>query len=325
MKYYLGIDGGGSKINLLLFNENYELVHEGVGGGVTASYLELSVIRENMMAAVRSLTEPFHGERIKVERSFGVLIGPADILNECLATAIDTPSFEGRDEGYMYLLAGGLTDKGGVALSGTGDGAVLINGRSNIYHTGGYGSYMGEDGSGWWIGNRGMFAAVQMIDGWGPDTKLKDYLFDYLKVTNRRGLIPAVYHNADGIPHHSLIASFARFVGKAANEGDEAAIAIIREAGILMAKKMIGLYKINHADLKDFPMYACGGAWKSSPIMLEACNEYLAEHAPGAVVRYGIFDPIVACVIERMLEDGKDPRQYEAFLRQQYGKYLVNI
>ena len=43
----------------------------------------------------------------------------------------------------MYLLAGALTDKGGVALAGTGDGAVYINGKNHIYHCGGYGSYMG--------------------------------------------------------------------------------------------------------------------------------------------------------------------------------------
>ena len=325
MKYYLGVDGGGTKINLILFNENYELVCEGTGGGVTTSYLDISVVRENMMDAVRSLMKPFNGERIKVERAAGVLIGPGKVLNECLATAMDVPPFESRDEGYMYLLAGGLTDKGGVALAGTGDGAVYINGRNDIYHTGGYGSYMGEDGSGWWIGNRGMFAAIQMIDGWGQDTVLKDYLFQYLKVTDRHQLIPAVYSNSEGIPHHSVVAGFTRWVGKAAREGDEAALAIIREAGTLMAKKMIGCYKINNADPANFPMYACGGAWKASPEMLKACNDYLAEHLPGAVVRFGTFDPIVASVIEKMIEDGKDARECESFLRAQYGQYLVKV
>ena len=137
MKYYLGVDGGGTKIDLILFDENYNLVSEGIGGGVTTSYIELSVVRENMMDAVRNLMKPFNGERIKVEQAFGVLIGPADCLNECLATAMDVPPFESRDEGYMYLMAGGLTDKGGCALIGTGDGAVYINGRNDIYHCGG--------------------------------------------------------------------------------------------------------------------------------------------------------------------------------------------
>ena len=38
MKYYLGVDGGGTKIDLILFDENYNLVSEGIGGGVTTSY-----------------------------------------------------------------------------------------------------------------------------------------------------------------------------------------------------------------------------------------------------------------------------------------------
>jgi len=325
MKYYLGVDGGGTKIDLILFDENYNLVSEGIGGGVTTSYIELSVVRENMMDAVRNLMKPFNGERIKVEQAFGVLIGPVDCLNECLATAMDVPPFESRDEGYMYLMAGGLTDKGGCALIGTGDGAVYINGRDDIYHCGGYGSYMGEDGSGWWMGNRGMFAAIQEIDGWGPKTLLTPYLFEYLKIDNKRKLIPSVYSNPEGIPHHSVVAGFTRYVGRAAHEGDEAALSILREAGELMARKMVGCYKINNADPKNYPIFACGGGWKAHPIILETCNKYLAEHMPGAEVRYGIFDPIVATIIEKILSDGKDARDYEDFLRDQYKHHLVKV
>ena len=325
MKYYLGVDGGGTKINLILFDENYRLISEGTGGGVTTSYLEVSVVRENMMDAVREVMKPFGGQRIKVERAMGVLSGPLDVLKECLDTAMDLKDFESCDEGYVYLLAGGLTDKGGIALAGTGDGAVYINGKHDIYHCGGYGSYMGEDGSGWWIGNRGMFAAIQQIDGWGPDTMLLPLLYEYLKEDDRSKLIGAVYSNKDGIPHHSVVAGFTRYVSRAAHAGDEVALSIIRQAGELMAKKMIGCYTINHADPKQFPMYACGGAWKAHPEMLRVCNAYLAEHMPGAEVRYGIFDPIVASVIEQILADGKDARDYEGFLRDQYKHYLVKV
>lgn len=325
MKYYLGVDGGGTKINLILFDENYNLVSEGTGGAVTTSYIDVSVARENMMTAIRQLMKPFNGQRITVERGMGVLIGPLDVFKECLATAMDLKEYEPGDEGYMYLLAGALTDKGGVALAGTGDGAVYINGKNHIYHCGGYGSYMGEDGSGWWIGNRGMFAAIRQIDGWGPDTALLPLLYEYLEVDDRSKLIGAVYSNKDGIPHHSVVAGFARYVGRAAHAGDPAAMSIVRKAGELMAKKMIGCYNINHADPKDFPMVACGGAWKVHPEMLRVCNDYLAEHMPGAEVRYGIFDPIVASVIEQILADGKDARAYEGFLRDQYKHYVVKV
>ena len=46
---------------------------------------------------------------------------------------------------------------------------------------------------------------------------------------------------------------------------------------------------------------------------------------PGVEVRYGIFDPIVASVIEQILADGKDPRAYEGFLRDQYKHYVVKV
>ncbi len=91
-----------------------------------------------------------------------------------------------------------------------------------------------------------------------------------------------------------MVAGFTRYVSRAAHAGDEVALGIIRQAGELMAKKMIGCYTINHADPKQFPMYACGGAWKAHPEMLRVCNAYLAEHMPGAEVRYGIFAAIVS-------------------------------
>jgi N-acetylglucosamine kinase-like BadF-type ATPase len=329
MKYYLGVDGGGTKINLILFNQRYELISEGTGGGVTTSYLEVSVVRQHMTDAIEALLKPFAGQRIKVERAMGVLIGPVDVFQQCLEAAMDVGAFEACDEGYMYLLAGLLTDKGGVALAGTGDGAVYINGRNEIYHCGGYGSYMGEDGSGWWIGNRGMFAAIQMMDGWGPDTLLKDLLFEYLEVQDtledRYQLINGVYSNPKGIPHHSVVAGFTRYVSRAAQAGDAVALDIVRQAGELMARKMIGCYRINHADPAQYPIVACGGAWKVHPAMLTVCNEYLDRHMPGARVRYGRFEPILAGVIDQMIADGVDPHEREDFLKKEYKHYIVKV
>ena len=42
-------------------------------------------------------------------------------------------------------------------------------------------------------------------------------------------------------------------------------------------------------------------------------------------MRYGIFDPIVATIIEKILSDGKDARDYEDFLRDQYKHHLVKV
>ena len=325
MKYYLGADGGGTKLNLILFDENYHLVSKSTSGSVNHFYFDISIVRQHIEEAIAELLKPFNGEHIKVEEALGVFMGPVKLFNECLAAAMDVPTFRNGDEGYMYLLAGGLTDKGGCALLGTGDGAIYINGKDDIHHCGGYGSYMGEDGSGWWIGNRGMFAAVQQIDNWGPKTLLTPYLFEYLKVDDKRKLIPAVYSNPDGTHVYTMIANFARWVGRAAHEGDTVALSILHEAGELMAKKMIGCYTINHADPKTHPIYACGGAWKAHPIMLEACNQYMAEYMPDAVVQYALFDPVVAAIVQKMLDDGRNPREYESLLRDQYKDHLIQV
>lgn len=325
MKYYLGVDGGGTKINLILFDENYNLVSKGTGGSINSFYFDISIVHQHMIDAIDQLLKPFNGERIKVEEALGVLMGPVNLFNECLAAAMDVPPFKNCDEGYMYLLAGGLTDKGGCALLGTGDGAIYINGKDDIHHCGGYGSYMGEDGSGWWIGNRGMFAAIQEIDNWGPKTLLTPYLFEYLKVTDKHQLIPAVYSNPEGTHYYTMIANFARWVGRAAHEGDKVALDILAQSGELMARKMIGCYDLYKVDPARYPIYACGGAWKAHPIMLESCNQYMAEHMPDAVVRYALFDPVVASIVQKMLDDGRNPKDYEDFLREEYKDHLIQV
>jgi hypothetical protein len=46
---------------------------------------------------------------------------------------------------------------------------------------------------------------------------------------------------------------------------------------------------------------------------------------PAAIVRYALFDPVVASIVQKMLDDGKNPRDYEDFLKEQYKDHLIQV
>ncbi|KAK1184384.1 hypothetical protein B7755_043585 [Streptomyces sp. NBS 14/10] len=69
------------------------------------------------------------------------------------------------------LLAPPVAGRGIALIAGTGSGCVARDGRDTV-HIGGYEYVLSDDGSGYWIGLRGLRAASRAMDGIGPATQL---------------------------------------------------------------------------------------------------------------------------------------------------------
>ena len=74
----LAVDGGGSKLRMLLFDDDFKLLGQGLSGGVNVT----QTTPENSRANVADcLGQVFKGERsVNLDRIYVVFVGPVNIL-----------------------------------------------------------------------------------------------------------------------------------------------------------------------------------------------------------------------------------------------------
>ena len=304
MAVYLTADGGGTKLHVLAFDENLRLLGFGVSGGTNTNFIKPEQVEQHMREAV----EQALGDRTEVETVWATIVGQSDMFEQAVRERASLGRLILRGEPLAYLLAGALTDNACIALAGTGSGAGYIR-QKTVAYNGGFGSDIGDDGSGWWIGSHGVNAVIRAEEGWGPKTALTGLLYEYLKIDGLGGLIGAVYSNPRGA--RSVSAGFCPWVGRAADGGDAVAAGIVREAGGLLALQLAAAVRASDpAPEPDTPVVCCGGAWNSTPLLFESFREELSAQGVALPVRRARFSPVLHGAVSLLLEQGRNPWDY---------------
>ncbi len=124
----------------------------------------------------------------------------------------------------LIALEGAFSGENGLLfIAGTGSGVLAKTGPnlSDMMHVGGWGYIIGDEGSGYSIGQRTMTAIAHAIDG-GPTTVLRDMAESKMGITDRRSLLDTI-SNPDWKFQHLVSDTL-----DAAANGDEVAISIIK-------------------------------------------------------------------------------------------------
>jgi N-acetylglucosamine kinase-like BadF-type ATPase len=316
----ISVDGGGTKINIVAFDECHCMLGFGIGGGINIRYETKETVCKHIKDAINQCMKNI-GEK-NISTVYCTMVGGYELfkytINE-LGYTIER--FVPMPEGYTYLLAGGLTQSGFVALSGTGSGVIYCESKDKYHHLGGYGTPVGDEGSGAWIGIKGINAVTRFLSGWGKETILTERLHEYLGITqNPSSILSALYPQNRST--RSLYAGFAAIVGKEADLGDTVALNIIQEAGRFMGEQMVAAVKMHSNDTECINIYACGGAWKCSSIMFDSFKEFLLNVIPTANCFRSVFDPVVGGVLQSVIESNKDMDEYFHFLIKEYSRLL---
>ena len=198
MELYVGIDGGGTKTRVILM----DLVsHRGttVSGGASnpngvgwnTALARISELVESGLTQLDAHTRHLHSlcaalagvsspeARQRMERELRALFPHTriEVVPDALAA-----------------LSAGTEARPGVALiAGTGTIAISEDHTGIVRRAGGYGYLVGDEGSGFDIGRRGIMAALQSFEHRGPDTVLSDALCRFFETADPRDVIAATY------------------------------------------------------------------------------------------------------------------------------------
>jgi N-acetylmuramic acid 6-phosphate etherase len=160
------------------------------------------------------------------------------------------------------LIAAGTPDNWGLALvSGTGSIAYGRSPNCREERAGGWGSLLGDEGSGYAIAIAGLRTVMRAADGRTPPNLLTDNLLSHLGLREAQQLVPLVYQ---GSMDRAALAALAPQVFRAAAAGDmEAAIIIELEAHELAGAGAAVAHKLDFPDV-PLPLTLAGGVLLSN-------------------------------------------------------------
>lgn len=264
MAHVLGIDAGGTKTVGLLADENGRVLAEARAGGAnlqTQGELEVEKVFHDLI------------EQLSPNRRIdAVCLGMAGVdrpRDEAVIRGIlrrlgHRESARVVNDAAIALVAGSRERFGIAILSGTGSIAYGLDRQGRSARAGGYGYLLADEGSGYWLGNQALRAAVRATDGRGPATRLRELVFEALAIASVDELVPLVYEK--GMPKYR-IAALAGLVEKGRAEGDALAARLLDEAACELA--LAGRSVAQQLGLAGEPIAVvlAGGAFKACPTL----------------------------------------------------------
>ncbi len=316
MKYFLGIDGGGTKTHALIADETGQAVgfaHGGTGTWEGVGYDGLAEVLKEVS------THALDMAGIHMEQIAGAGIGLAgydwpsqkqDHLNAIAAAGLNVPLQIVNDAALG--IAAGAEEGWGVSIgSGTG---CNCRGRSKDHLregrvVGGAGHWSGEAAGGFDILLRAMRAVAFEWDKRGPGTALTPAFIKHVGAKDLDDFIEGNYIGTYGLDPAMIMLTF-----EIARAGDAQAIDVMRWAGRELGGMAVGV--INQLDLQkeNFDVVLIGSIFDGHPAIQENVGETVHQVAPGArLVRLNV-PPVVGGVVLGMEAAGLDFRTRRARL-----------
>lgn len=231
MKYIIGIDGGGTKTDCSVSDLDGNILFETKGAPSNFLIEGIEKVSGIILDLINRCKEKLKFDYSDIEI---ILIGTAgagrisdaerlkgSFVDLSKNKGIDFKNFIVESDARIALEGAFSGLPGAILITGTGSIMLGKDIDGNIYRIGGFGRYIGDEGSGFSIGRKGLNAVSKQFDGRGNFTLISEYLEDKFKINSAEKLITEVYKN------NFDIASIALLIITAAENNDEAAIKIL--------------------------------------------------------------------------------------------------
>ncbi len=231
MNYIIGIDGGGTKTNCAIADSSGNILFACTGSAsnflIEGAQKTSKVLFSLALQCMKKLNADSKEAKI-------IVIGAAGAGRKINAEVLQKNFISlSKSRGTKFknvivesdariALEGAFGGKAGVILiSGTGSIVLAKDSKENIYRAGGLGRIIGDEGSGYSIGKKGLQAFSKEIDGRGDPTLISKLIKDKFRISSTDELINKVY-GSDFNP-----ANAAPLVIAAAERGDRTALSIL--------------------------------------------------------------------------------------------------
>ena len=278
MDLLIGIDGGGSKTKSLLSDKGMNLISSSTGGPTNFMAIGMDKAVDNAVDVIR--------------KSFSLV----DVINSKLVSVVIATAGAGRKKdafefGYRVkdklkniiavdemnvvtdaeaALEGALDgEEGVIVICGTGSIVFAKNKSGEHFRSGGLGKILGDEGSGYSLGLKGLILVSKELDGQNINTNLTSLIKSKFDLSDINQLINHVYK---GSPEYSDIGIE---VINCASKGDEVCLNLINNEISELIKQVKAISKKINKD--DFKIALLGGLVENHNFYKELIKKKLNE------------------------------------------------
>ncbi|MGI9054357.1 MAG: N-acetylglucosamine kinase [Pyrinomonadaceae bacterium] len=282
---FLGVDGGGTKTQAILLDENRRIIGEGFAGASNPLRVGIETALANIFTAIENVCDAANRSRGDIA---AIVCGLAGVRREDLRSSVKqriaqnyrNKAIEVTTDAEIALYGVNQGKAGLVLIAGTGSVCLGKNDKGEKAFAGGWGPLAGDEGGGAGIARRALQSIAKASDGRGMPTVLSEYAVEYFRALSADDLTVAIYSPQ---MDNARIAGFARFVIKAAQEdNDEIAVNIIKEAGFELGLAAGAVIKKLKLTRKKFPVGYVGGIFKAGKFITGSVMETIHQTASHA-------------------------------------------
>ena len=198
---FLGIDGGGTKTEVLCGTADGQIVGKGLSGPTNLTSINIGAATFNLKEAVRQSLEQVTGEYELVAAAMG--LAGMDTKDEYemsykpfsdILTTFNVQKFLLVHDSFIALENGTTNPNAVVLIAGTGSICVGRNDKGETAKTGGMDYLLTDQGSGYDIGRHVLREAVKSFDGRRNKTVLEKLVCEHFGIADLETLKMEVYH-----------------------------------------------------------------------------------------------------------------------------------
>lgn len=275
MKYYLGIDGGGTRTTAAASDANGKVLVKSVGKSINFYSVGMEKARENLANVINNIYENI-GE-IEFEAAFIGCSALDDEASEAVIASLCDGIIKAKKIGmnsdvFVALASSGEDKCRIVAICGTGSIATGIDENSNVKTKGGWGHIFGDEGSAYSIAVNALKASAMLYDE-GEITPLVKKAEEFFEVEDFRLAIDKIYSPE---ATKDVLAKFSVKVGEVAQEDFVAKTVIVNEAHFFSKTVLALLNEIKNCTLVS--LY--GGVFQNNELFRSSFIEDVKEFHP---------------------------------------------
>jgi N-acetylglucosamine kinase-like BadF-type ATPase len=294
----LGIDGGGTKTDVVLMDRQRQILGSGQAGSTNWNSVGLDGARTHLGQAIDAALADAVRDRSDVST---VCIGASGVdrpldrerMTQWLGDLFPAARLIIHNDAVIALASGtGGEIYGIVLISGTGMIVYGFDRQGNRVRAGGWGALLGDAGSGYAIGAGVLKAVTWAADGRATETALTAAVLEHLGMEQPQQLIDWTYSSIAW----ERFAALAPLAMRCTEEGDAIADAIVEEAAKGLAVAVQAVVVRLHLTHEEFPLVLAGGNLRSG-ILQQRVRHHLQSVAPKAILIRPQVDPAVGAAL----------------------------